>query len=99
RRQLVAAQRVGRDGELHDRLGVRVRLDDGGRIGAVRQAVGDAAQRIADVGGGVVEIDPVVEGEGDARAAVAAVRGDRGDALDPGDDALDGRGDLAVDGL
>ena len=46
--------RVGGDRKPHDRLGIGVGLDDARRIGVFGQLVGDAADRVAHVGGGDV---------------------------------------------
>ena len=61
--------RVGGDGEPHHGVGIGVGLDDARRVGVLGQLVGDAADGVAHVGGGDVEIDAVVELDGDAAAA------------------------------
>ena len=79
RRQLVLrrfAQRhrveVALDADLHDRLGARVELEDGGRLGVLRQAVAHAIDAGADFVGGLRQVGAVVEVE--AHLAVALRR-------------------------
>src|SRR5690606_23577127 len=85
RRQVLLGQGVGGDGDLDDGAGVGIRLEDGGVVGVVGQAAGQPAGGVADIGGGVVEVGAVGEGEGDAAAAVGGARGDGGNALHPRD--------------
>ena len=98
-RHVLDGHGVGGHGEPHDGIGIGVRLDDARRIRLVGQLVGDAADRVAHVGGGDVQIDAVVELDGDAAVAEGRGRRDRLDAGDARDRALDHTGQLAVDGL
>ena len=59
---------VGGDRQPHHRVGIGVGLDDARRVHVVGKLVLDAAYGVAHVGGRDIEIDAVVELDGDAAA-------------------------------
>jgi len=60
---------VRRHRQPHNRVGIGVGLDDARRIGGFGNLVGNAADGVAHIGGGDVEIDAVVELDGNAARA------------------------------
>ena len=65
------------DGEPDDGVGIVVGLDDRDVLDVVGQLALDIADRVAEVVGGDVEVDRIVELDDDAALAGAARRGDR----------------------
>src|SRR5690606_14240678 len=87
--QVVDRELAARDGELHHRLGVRVRLDDHEVLDAVGQVALDSRNRIADVVGGIDEVDVRPELDDHPQVAFLARRAYRVHAGDAGGGALD----------
>src|SRR5690606_29660234 len=76
---------LGDEGDVDDRLGVRLDLGDGGLVDLVRQAPAHAADAVAHVAGGDVDIDIRAEAHGDAARFGPARRLENVDAGDAGD--------------
>ena len=89
----------GGDADPHDGRGVRIDLAHHRRIGAVRQAPGDAGHGVAHVRGRGFRIAGDLELDGDRGAVVLALGRDLADALDAGDRALDDLRHPALDHL
>ena len=87
------------DGKAHHRIGIGIRLDDLRRVGLLRQCVGDAADGIAHVGGGDVQIDTVIELHGDSAGPEGRAGGNGFDPGNAGHRAFNRGGQLAVNRL
>ena len=98
-RHVLDRHRVRRDGKPHHGVGIGVRFDDLWRVRLFRQLIGDPADRVPDVGRGDVQVDAVVELDGDATAAERRTGRDRLDAGDTGDGAFNRIRQFAVDSL
>src|SRR5690606_22085595 len=82
--QLQQVHRLRAQVEPDDGVGIALDLADFRRVGLLRHAVGDPADRVADVVGGGLDVAAGVELDADPRAAVAAAGLDGVDALDAG---------------
>lgn len=96
-RHVFHGHRVGGQRQPHDRLAVRVRLDDDRLVCIVRQLAGNASERIANVIRRLANVGRVGEFERHAAAPEGRTRGNALEALDARYRAFDDRGHLAVD--
>ena len=87
----------GCHGKPHHRVGVAIVLDDARLVGAFRQARPDAADSVAHIVGGFVDIAADFEHDDGAAAIAPAVGRDRLDAGNAGDGALDDLGYVGID--
>jgi hypothetical protein len=92
--ELEHVERVAREVEVHDRLGVEVHLADLGRIRLLRQLRRHTRHAVPHVVRGFVHRPVRCKLEIDTRTPVDTLRGDLGDALEPRDAVLDDLRDL-----
>jgi hypothetical protein len=96
-RELEPVHPVAGEHEPEDRRGVGVGLGDLRRVGLLGQLAERAADAVAHVVGGVVDVARELELDADGGAAVAAARGDLAHALDAGGAVLEDLRDAGLD--